>query len=225
MSLSRNIFYLLLFSTFLLGELNQTVEILEGNITKSQTIEANSTVEEPDINTSTVIDDINETVKSLDINTSLDNNSSELNSSTELKEEKNSITLTNHIERSSHILVATFEKKIENNTTKGITESLLFQPSRVLKGDVNSSILVQAKSFSSAIAKDEFLLFLKQDTNKSNYTLTDINSSALPIKEQSINWIIDVEDINSEKKKRGLEDVVDQIEEVLTPPEEPIPDC
>ena len=136
-----------------------------------------------------------------------------------LQAEWGTISLKEHINKSSLIVIAEFESEMERNTTDfGITQFVSFKPIENIKGDTNSSFVVKGQSLEvcmpqmlfSATTKGRYLLFLYQENNATKYyDLTHGESSGLLIKHDTIDWIIDDSRIDfGEREKRLLDDVV-----------------
>lgn len=137
------------------------------------------------------------------------------------REDKYSL-LEQHIEASSLILIGQVENNESelNSTVPFVTFKLL----RHIKGeDMNSTLQINSESFGESFSDNRYLLFLKtDDQNQSLYELTDSNNSALIIEEGKVYWRYRSSD---KKPEKSIDDAIEQIEEIITPPEEAIPEC
>lgn len=139
----------------------------------------------------------------------------------EIDQENRRSLLEDHIENSSLIMVA----QVETNTSESNgTHLLSFKPVHQMKGDdLNGSVQLQRALITEAQMHDHYLLFLvEEESNASLYALTDRNNSALIIQDDKVHWRYRASD---RKPEKSISDVIEQIEEIVTPPEEVIPEC
>ncbi|HHH19902.1 MAG TPA: hypothetical protein ENK86_05295 [Campylobacterales bacterium] len=139
----------------------------------------------------------------------------------EIDQENRRSLLEDHIENSSLIMVAQVET---NSSESNGTHLLSFKPVHQMKGDdLNGSVQLRRALITEAQMHDHYLLFLvEEESNASLYALTDSNNSALIIKDDKVHWRYRALD---RKPEKSISDVIEQIEEIVTPPEEVIPEC
>lgn len=140
---------------------------------------------------------------------------------TTLNAEWNSISLSEHIERSSLIVIAEFKKELEKKETEMGTEQLVsLKVDETIKGEAETLISVKGQALEMCMPQMLFpntpqtiyLLFLEEDDNGSKYNLVHGKRSALVVENRSVGWISDEEKIDAgEAVITSLEKVKEQI--------------
>ena len=134
-----------------------------------------------------------------------------------LQAEWGSITLKEHVDKSTLIVIAEFQKEVEKKEVEmGTTQLILFESNETIKGDINGSFFVKGQAFEICMAQKlftdvpytKYLLFLEQEGNTTTYNLVHGERSALEIKNGLLGWIADRKQID-----RG-EEVMTSVEEV-----------
>lgn len=141
-----------------------------------------------------------------------------------LQAEWGSITLKEHVDKSTLIVIAEFQKEVEKKEVEmGTTQLILFESNETIKGDVNSSFFVKGQAFEICMAQKlftdipytKYLLFLEQEGNTTTYNLVHGERSALEIKNGLLGWIADRKQIDrGEEVMTSLEEVKREIGEL-----------
>ena len=133
------------------------------------------------------------------------------------------ITLQDHIKRSSLIVVAQFEKEIEKKSTDvGEVQLVSFRPIESIKGETNSSFVVEGTALYMCIAQmifpvtpeAKYLLFLTKGDD-GNYHLTHGERSGLLIENDKLNWVKDRTKIDWGSEEMSIDKVKEEIESLL----------
>lgn len=145
---------------------------------------------------------------------------------TTLNAEWDTISFKEHIEKSSVIIVAEFQKeKQREDTDIGLSQLVSFEANESIKGEISSSFFVKGQAFMICmpqkffedIPKTKYLLFLKQEGSSSTYSLVHGERSALVIKNSSVGWIADKKKIDmGDEINTPLADVKKQIRDFLS---------
>lgn len=142
-----------------------------------------------------------------------------------LHAEWDTITLKEHVERSSLIVVATFHKELERKDTDiGLEQLVEFEMVEAIKGEANGILQVRGQAFEMCVAqmffektsKGNYLLFLKQEDNATTYNLVHGECSGLFIDKESVGWISDRSKIDAGARvKTALTKVKHEINQII----------
>ncbi len=133
------------------------------------------------------------------------------------------ITLKEHIKASSLILIAQFEKEIEKKETDiGEIQLVSFKPIESIKGDINSSFVVQGEALYMCVPQmmfpvtleEKYLLFVNKGDDGS-YHLTHGERSGLLIVDGEVDWVKDNAKIDLGTVRMNIEMVKREIKGLL----------
>lgn len=116
------------------------------------------------------------------------------------------ITLNEHVAGASSIVVAEFEKELEQRETEiGKEQFVLFNVVENVKGGLQGAIKVRGQAFEMCVAQmfftkvpkgKKYLLFLKKEDKGSYFNLVHGERSALVINNGLVAWVMDREKID-----------------------------
>ncbi|MCK5854515.1 MAG: hypothetical protein KAG56_04790 [Sulfurovaceae bacterium] len=144
-----------------------------------------------------------------------------------LHAEWETITLKEHIAKSSLIVVAEFGEEVEKKEGRfaDISQLVSFESNETIKGEVLGQFFVKGQSveacmpqmlFSNTL-KANYLLFLEQEGNSATYNLIHGERSALIIENGMIGWVKDVTKIDlGEVVPTSLKDVIKYIRDEVS---------
>lgn len=121
--------------------------------------------------------------------------------------EWDTITLKEHIDKSSIIVIAKFEQEVEKKEGRfgDISQLVSFEANETIKGKLLGRFFVKGQSIEACMPqmlfpntpKTKYLLFLEQERNTTTYNLVHGERSALVVENNgSIGWIQNREKID-----------------------------
>lgn len=143
--------------------------------------------------------------------------------------EWDTITFEEHVERSSLIVVAEYERELERKEVEiGVEQLVSFNVVELIKGDANGTLEVRGQAFEMCVAQmlfdntpnKKYLLFLEREDNATVYNLVHGERSGLMIENRSVKWIEDRDKIDLGRGvltpltevKREIEEMINKVE-------------
>ena len=135
------------------------------------------------------------------------------------------ITLKEHVEKSSLIVVADFAQEVEKKEGRfgDISQLVSFEAKETIKGEVEKQFFVKGQSIEACMPqmlfpkmlKAKYLLFLEQEGNTTMYNLVHGERSALLVTNGFVGWVFDKSKIDlGETVATKLSEVKKEIEKL-----------